>query len=149
MHGTTMVFLVVVPILAGFGELPRAADDRRARHGVPAAERALVLAVPASAAIVLYAELLRRRAAPRDAGWTIVPAALGRLYSPATARTYWILACTSCTLASLAGAINFIVTIHNMRAPGMTWMRMPLFVWSIDIYACAARHRRCRRSRPG
>jgi cytochrome c oxidase subunit 1 len=39
------------------------------------------------------------------------------------------------TLSSLAGAINFIVTIHNMRTRGMSWMRIPLFVWSIEIYA--------------
>ena len=47
MHGTTMVFLVVVPILAGFGNYLDPADDRRARRRVPAAERTLVLAVPA------------------------------------------------------------------------------------------------------
>src|SRR5204862_6140634 len=39
------------------------------------------------------------------------------------------------TIASLAGAINFLVTIHNMRTAGMTWMRMPLFIWTIEIYA--------------
>jgi cytochrome c oxidase subunit 1 len=38
-------------------------------------------------------------------------------------------------LASIIGAINFIATIHNMRAPGMGWGRMPLFVWTILIYA--------------
>src|SRR5207248_8229378 len=36
---------------------------------------------------------------------------------------------------SVMGSINFIVTIHNMRAPGMSWMRLPLFVWTIEIYA--------------
>ena len=46
MHGTTMIFLVVVPILAGFAQLPGAADDRRPRHGVPASQRPLVLALP-------------------------------------------------------------------------------------------------------
>ena len=35
----------------------------------------------------------------------------------------------------MVGAINFIVTIHNMRTRGMSWMRIPLFVWSIEIYA--------------
>ena len=39
------------------------------------------------------------------------------------------------TLSSLAGGINFVVTIHNMRAREMSWMRMPLFVWSILLYA--------------
>jgi len=47
----------------------------------------------------------------------------------------WILGLHLTSLSSLAGAINFIVTIHNMRAEGMTWMRIPLFVWAIEAYA--------------
>jgi len=47
----------------------------------------------------------------------------------------WILALHIMTISSLAGAINFIVTIQNMRTRGMSWMRIPLFVWSIEIYS--------------
>ena len=47
MHGTTMIFLWIIPVWAGLGNYLRPADDRRARHGVPAHQRALVLAHPA------------------------------------------------------------------------------------------------------
>ena len=50
MHGTTMIFLVVMPLLIGFVQLLRAADDRGARHGLPAPERAGLLAASSSAA---------------------------------------------------------------------------------------------------
>jgi cytochrome c oxidase subunit 1 len=47
----------------------------------------------------------------------------------------WILSLHVLTVSSLAGAINFIVTIQNLRTAGMTWMRMPLFAWTIYVYA--------------
>ena len=57
------------------------------------------------------------------------------MIAPGNGQDLWILAIHILTLSSMAGAINFIVTIHNMRARGMSWMRLPLFVWSIEIYA--------------
>ena len=51
------------------------------------------------------------------------------------ARTCGSSACTCSGISSLIGAINFICTIHNMRAPGMRLSRLPLFTWAIDVYS--------------
>ena len=146
MHGTTMIFLVIVPILAGFGNFL-----------VPLMIGARDMAFPRLNALSYWIFLLRRHrallelvraAAARRTPAGPLPAALGRTRR-ATARTSGSSRSTSSRSPSLAGAINFLVTIHNMRARGMTWMRLPLFVWAIDIYARAARRSCCRRSRPG
>ena len=130
-HGTAMVFLVGVPILAGLRELPRAAHDRRPRRGVPAPERALVLAVRPRRRGA-HAELLRRRRRRRHAAGR--PTRRSRSRRPGTGRTSGSSRSTSSRSSTVAGAINFIVTIHNMRTRGMSWTRMPLFVWSILLY---------------
>ena len=64
MHGTTMIFLVVMPMLTGIVDLRDSADDRRARHGVPAAERDELLA-PAIRRRSAVFQFLRRRCAER------------------------------------------------------------------------------------
>jgi cytochrome c oxidase subunit I len=131
MHGTTMVFLVVVPVWAGF-----------ANYLVPLMIGARDMAFPKLNAfsywmfllggVVLYSSWFANQGAPK-AGWTS--------YVPLSAETggngqdLWILALHLLTVSSLAGAINFLVTIHNMRTRGMSWMRLPLFVWSVEVYA--------------
>jgi cytochrome c oxidase subunit I len=131
MHGTTMVFLVVVPVWAGF-----------ANYLVPLMIGARDMAFPRLNAmsywlfllggIVLYSSWFAAEGAPR-AGWTSYPPLA--IQSGGNGQDLWILSLHILTLSSLAGAINFLVTIHNMRTPGMTWRRMPLFVWNIEIYA--------------
>jgi cytochrome c oxidase subunit I len=131
MHGTTMIFLVVVPILAGF-----------ANFLVPLMIGAGDMAFPRLNAfsywlflfggIVLYSSWFAAEGAA-SAGWTsYVPLSVE---TPGIGQDLWILSLHVLTISSLAGAINFIVTIHNMRTAGMTWMRLPLFVWSIEVYA--------------
>jgi cytochrome c oxidase subunit I len=131
MHGTTMIFLGVVPVWAGF-----------ANYLVPLMIGTRDMAFPRLNAlsywlflfggIVLYASWFADEGAPK-AGWTSYPPL--SIDVPGTGQDLWILSIHILTLSSLAGAINFLVTIHNLRAPGMSWMRMPLFVWTIEVYA--------------
>ena len=133
MHGTTMIFLVVVPIWAGLGN-----------YLVPLMIGARDMAFPRLNAlsywlflfggIILYSSWFAAGGAPR-AGWTGYAPLSEAAYTPGHGMDLWILSLHVLTLASLAGAINFLVTIQRLRAPGMTWMRMPLFVWSMEVYA--------------
>jgi cytochrome c oxidase subunit I len=130
-HGLTMVFLVIVPILAGFGNFL-----------VPLMIGAKDVAFPRLnalsywlflfAGIVLYASFFATGGAAQT-GWTLYPP-LSEQYA-GDGVDLAILSLHILTVSSLVGAINFIVTIHRLRAPGMTWMRVPLFVWTIDVYA--------------
>ena len=133
MHGTTMIFLVIVPILAGFGNFL-----------VPLMIGAHDMAFPRLNAfsywtyllggIVLYGSFFAAGGTARS-GWTAYVPLSETLYSSGHGQDYWILALHILTISSLAGAINFLVTIHNMRTRGMTWMRIPLFVWAMETYA--------------
>jgi len=133
MHGTTMIFLVVVPVFAGL-----------ANFLVPLMIGARDMAFPRLNAlsywlfllggIVLYASWFSGGGAAR-AGWYSYPPLSELAFEPGNGQDLWILAIHLTTISSILGAINFIVTIHNMRAPGMGWMRLPLFVWSILAYA--------------
>ena len=130
-HGTTMIFLVVVPMLAGL-----------ANFLVPVMIGAPDMAFPRLNALsywlylfggsVLMLSFLAEGGAAQ-AGWTsYVPLAT---QTAGHGQDLWILSLHMLGISSLIGAINFIATIHNMRAPGMTWMRIPLFVWSIEVFA--------------
>ena len=131
MHGTTMVFLVVVPILAGLGNFL-----------VPLMIGARDMAFPRLNAlsywlflfggVILMLSFFAQGGAAKS-GWTAYPPM--SVQDSGTGQDLWILGLHVLTISSLAGAINFVVTIHNMRARGMTWTRMPLFVWSIETYA--------------
>jgi cytochrome c oxidase subunit I len=135
MHGTTMIFLVIVPILAGFGN-----------YLVPLMIGARDMAFPRLNALSFWLYLLGglvlwlswfAKGGTAHAGWWSYPTLSEGMpwASPGHGQDYWILSIHILTLSSLLGAINFLVTIHNMRAPGMTWMRMPLFIWGMETYA--------------
>jgi cytochrome c oxidase subunit 1 len=131
LHGTTMVFLFVVPILAGFANyfLPLMIG---ARDMAFPKLNALSFWLLAAGGLVFYASLFFN---PIEVGWfAYAPLSTGA-YSPSGGVDAWIFLIHLTGISSLVGAINFYVTIANMRAPGMGWGRLPLFVWTILVYA--------------
>jgi cytochrome c oxidase subunit I len=130
-HGTTMVFLFLVPVLAGFGN-----------YLVPLMIGARDMAFPRLNALSYWLLLFGGIAfycsffwEPPQAGWTMYPPLSDDAFLPSGGVDAWIFMIHLTGLSSIVGAINFIATIHNMRAPGMSWGRMPLFIWSILVYS--------------
>jgi cytochrome c oxidase subunit I len=132
-HGTTMIFLFIVPFWAGL-----------ANFLVPLMIGARDMAFPRLNALsywlflfgglTMFLSFFASGGAAKS-GWYGYPPLSEKLFSPGNGQDLWILSLHLVALSSLVGAINFICTIHNMRAPGMSWMRIPLFVWAIEIYS--------------
>ena len=132
MHGTTMVFLVRHADGGGVRATTCAAADRRPRRRLPPPQRLRLLVLPVRRHLPQH----RRgsSAARADGGWFMLrPEHRRRRSRRATASTSGRSACMITGIASLTGAINLIVTVLNMRAPGMTLMKMPVFTWMILV----------------
>ena len=131
LHGTTMIFLFVVPVMAGFGNyfLPLMIGARdMAFPRLNALSYWLLLL----GGIVFYFTLFFH---PPEAGWWSYPPLSSIQFSPSGGQDAWIFLIHITGISSLMGAINFYATVVNMRAPGMSWGRLPLFVWALLIYA--------------
>jgi len=137
MHGTVMIFFVIIPLLTGaFGNFL-----------IPLMIGAPDMAFPkvnmigywlmAPAIVFLMLGFFSPGGGPA-AGWTAYPP-LSTIKSAApgsiSGQTYWLLALTFVGASSMAGAVNYVTTIVKMRAPGMTMMRMPLTIWALLIAA--------------
>ncbi|MGH7475792.1 MAG: cytochrome c oxidase subunit I [Longimicrobiales bacterium] len=126
MHGTTMVFLVGMPLAVAFFN-----------YLVPLQIGARDVAFPRLNAlsywIFLFGALFMNAgflfgAAP-NAGWFGYAPLTNEQYSPGLNIDFWVLGLQILGVASIMGGVNFITTIINLRAPGMKLMRMPLFTW--------------------
>ena len=131
MHGTTMIFLFVVPVMAGFGNyfVPLMIGARdMAFPKLNALSFWLLLA----SGVVFYMSIFFT---PPEAGWFSYAPLSSAAYTPSGGQDAWIYLIHLSGVSSLVGAVNFYVTIANMRAPGMGWGRLPLFVWTILVYS--------------
>ena len=126
MHGTTMVFLAIMPLSAAFFN-----------YLIPLQIGARDVAFPRLNAFSYWVYLLGGifltlpilfSVAP-DAGWFGYAPLTTNRFSMGPNIDFWVLGLQILGISSLAAAFNFITTIINMRAPGMTLMRMPMFTW--------------------
>jgi cytochrome c oxidase subunit I+III len=129
MHGVTMIFLFVIPMTTGaFGNylLPLMLG---ARDLAFPRLNALSYWLFLGSGIFIYAGLLLRKAP--DCGWFCYAPLNTKDYDPGLNADFYALGLIFNGMATMAGALNFIVTIFKLRAPGMSFNRMPLFVFAM------------------
>ncbi len=132
MHGTTMIFLVVMPTLVGFANyfVPLMIGARD--MAFPRLNAMSYWLFPLGGALLHFS--LFAGGAP-SAGWFSYAPLAETPFSSNTGTDYWVLALLVLGIGSVAGAINIIATVITLRAPGMTIRRVPLFVWMTFITA--------------
>ena len=126
MHGTTMVFLAGMPLIIAFFNFVVPLQIGARDVAFPRLN-AFSFWVFLFAGLFLYSSFFLGGAP--DGGWfAYTPLTLSQ-YSPRSGIDFYLLALLLAGIGTIAGGVNFLVTIINLRAPGMTLMRMPLFTW--------------------
>jgi len=132
MHGTIMVFMGIVPAaFAAFGNYVVPLQIGAVDMAFPRVNMASFWAFFFGCVIMMVSFFIPGGAA--QAGWTSYSPLATVI--PTDGQTYWLIGMVMLITSSLLGAVNFLATIINMRAPGMTWLRMPFFVWAQFITA--------------
>src|SRR5438093_145173 len=123
MHGTTMIFLVAIPILAGFGNLMVPPLIGAKDMAFPRVNALSFWLIPVAGVIMWLGAA--------NIGWTgYTPLSV---YDKSPGIDMWIVGLQLLGISSTAGAINFLVTIFRHRAAGITFNNLSLFVWSIMV----------------
>lgn len=132
MHGTVMIFLFAVPVVEAIGVLL-----------LPQMLAARDLPFPRLSAFAFWAYFIGGLfffsslffdLAP-DGGWFMYPPLTGSQYSPNSNADFWLLGIGFIEISAIAGAIEIIVGVLRTRAPGMTLDKMPVFAWSMLVFA--------------
>ncbi|MEO7038643.1 MAG: cbb3-type cytochrome c oxidase subunit I, partial [Candidatus Elarobacter sp.] len=124
MHGTAMVWLVLIPLVTGaLGNFVMPLQVGARDVAFPWLNMVSFWILPV-AALILFSSMLF---GGPHAGWTEYPPIS---LADGTAGALWCMAIFVIGISSTMTGLNFMVTIMKMRAPGMTWTRMPLFTWA-------------------
>ena len=126
-HGTIMIFFVAMPLLIGLINfvLPQQLGARD--MAFPVLNQVSLGLTATGAALVMISLLIGKFG---TGGWTMYPPYTGIDFSPGEGVDYWLWAILISGMGSTLTGMNFAVTIFKSRAPGMHFMRMPLFCWT-------------------
>jgi len=130
MHASFMLFLFVIPILAGFGNYVVPLQIGAPDMAFPRINALSFWLLPLGGALMASGFFVSGGAAA--SGWTEYPPLSGAQFN-GTGTDLWIMGLTLIGTSSILGSINFLVTIFKMRAPGMTLFRMPILVWTVLV----------------
>ncbi|MDR3377686.1 MAG: cbb3-type cytochrome c oxidase subunit I [Verrucomicrobiae bacterium] len=132
MHGTIMVFLGVVPLaFAAFGNYVVPLMIGAPDMAFPRLNMASYHSFFLGGVVMLVSFFIPGGAA--QAGWTSYSPLATTI--PTNGQAFWLTGMVLLITSSLLGAVNFIATVVQLRAPGMTWMRLPFFVWAQFVTA--------------
>ncbi len=129
MHGTTMIFLAAMPMIAGFANWIVPLQIGAPDLALPRLN-ALAFWLNPAAALLIFSGIFSGQGA--DTGWTgYAPYIVS--HTAHSGATLWVAGQILIVASSTISGINFMTTFCTMRAPGMGWMQMPLFSWSMLI----------------
>lgn len=126
-HGTTMIFFVGMGLVFGFLNLIVPLQIGARDVAFPFLNSVSFYLFSVGAVLLLLSLIIGKFS---GTGWVAYPPLSGLKYNSGVGVDYWIWSVQIAGIGSLLSGINFLVTILKMRCPGMTLMKMPLFVWS-------------------
>jgi cytochrome c oxidase subunit 1 len=130
MHGTTMIFFFVMPMLAGFANYIVPLQVGAADMAFPRINALSFWIIPFSG-VLLFSGFIFGGAA--SGGWTSYTPLSEATYSTTNGQDHWLAALILNGVSSIMGAINFLATTFRLRAPGMTMLRLPIFTWTVLV----------------
>jgi cytochrome o ubiquinol oxidase subunit I len=126
-HGTIMIFFMAMPFLTGLINFVMPLQIGARDVSFPVMNSISLGLTAAGAALVMISLDIGKFS---TGGWSGYPPYTETAFNPGVGVDYWIWAVTLSSLGSMMTGINFAVTIYKKRAPGMRFMRMPLFTWT-------------------
>ena len=126
-HGSIMIFFMAMPFLTGVINYVVPLQIGSRDVAFPMLNSVSFWLTGGGAALMMVSLVIGRFS---TGGWSGYPPYTERMFSPDVGPDYWIWAVTMGSIASTLSGLNFAVTILKMRCPGMTLLRMPMFVWT-------------------